>query len=107
MGRGAERACGRPWTAGQPARPGEAAEASGAGRAGAMARRREMSDRPVGERITRRSGRGSARPLSARYLRAWAAEVAATLPPLTEPQVAAVARLATHLDANDSQEVVA
>jgi hypothetical protein len=71
-----------------------------------MARRREMSDRP-GERITRRSGRGSARPLSARYLRAWAAEVAAKLPPLTEPQVAALARLATHLDANDSQELAA
>lgn len=63
-----------------------------------------MSDRPAGEHATRRSGRSSAQPLSARDLRAWAAEVAATLPPLTEPQIAAVARLAAHLDANDSQK---
>lgn len=32
---------------------------------------------------------------------------AAALPPLTEPQVAAVARLAAHLDANDSQKPAA
>jgi len=33
--------------------------------------------------------------------------VAATLPPLTEPQVAAVAGLAAHLDADDSQKPAA
>jgi hypothetical protein len=66
-----------------------------------------MSDRPAGEHTTRRSGRGSAQPLSARDLRAWAAEVAATLPPLTEQQVAAVARLAARLDADGSQELAA
>lgn len=39
--------------------------------------------------------------------RAWAAAVAATLPQLTEPQVAAVARLAALLDADDSQKPAA
>jgi hypothetical protein len=63
-----------------------------------------MSDRPAGEHTARRSGRTSAQHLSARDLKAWAAKVAATLPPLTEPQVAAVARLAVHLDANDGQK---
>lgn len=63
-----------------------------------------MSNRPAGEHTTRRSGRSSAQPLPARGLKAWAAEVAATLPLLTEPQVAAVARLAARLDANDSQK---
>jgi hypothetical protein len=33
--------------------------------------------------------------------------VAAVLPPLTEPQVAAVARLAAHLDADISQKSAA
>jgi hypothetical protein len=33
--------------------------------------------------------------------------MAAALPPLTEPQVAAVARLAAQLDADDSQESAA
>jgi hypothetical protein len=51
-----------------------------------------------------RSGRRSARAPSEQDLRAWAAAVAAALPPLTEPQLAAVARLAAHLDANDSQK---
>jgi hypothetical protein len=40
-------------------------------------------------------------------LRAWAASLAAVLPPLTEPQVAAVAKLAAHLDADDSQKPAA
>jgi len=66
-----------------------------------------MSDRPAGEHTTRRSGRSSAQPLSARDLSAWAAEVAAALPPLTAPQVAAVARLAMHLDAVGSREPAA
>jgi hypothetical protein len=46
-------------------------------------------------------------PSSKQDLRAWAAAAAATLPPLTEPQVAAVARLAAHLDADDSQKLAA
>ena len=69
-----------------------------------MARPTEMSDRPAGEHTSRRSGRKSRQPPSEQDLKAWAAEAAATLPPLTEPQVAAVARLAAHLDANDGQK---
>jgi len=65
------------------------------------------SDRPAGEHAIRRPGRSSTKPLSGRDLRAWAASLAAALPPLTEPQVAAVARLAAHLDANDSQKPAA
>jgi len=51
-----------------------------------------------------RSSRRSARPPSAQDLRAWAAAAAASLPPLTESQVAAVVRLATHLDAADDSQ---
>jgi hypothetical protein len=51
-----------------------------------------------------RSSRRSARPPSAQDLRAWAAAAAASLPPLTESQVAAVARLAAHLDAADDSQ---
>ena len=67
----------------------------------------DRSDRPAGEHTTRRSGRSSTEPPSGQDLSAWAAAVAAALPPLTEPQVAAVARLAADLDANDSQEPAA
>jgi hypothetical protein len=63
-----------------------------------------MSDRPAGEHTSRRSGRKSRQPPPEQDLKAWAAEVAATLPLLTEPQVAAVARLAAHLDTIDGQE---
>jgi hypothetical protein len=34
----------------------------------------------------------------------WAAALAASLPPLTGPQVAAVARMAAHLDTNDTKK---
>jgi len=44
-----------------------------------------------------------ARSPSEQDLKAWAAAVAATLPPLTRSQVAAAARLAAHLDARTSQ----
>jgi len=62
------------------------------------------SNRPAGEHTARRS---SPQPPSGRDLRSWAASLAAALPPLTEPQVAAVARLAACLDADDSQESAA
>ena len=39
-------------------------------------------------------------------LRAWAAALAATLPPLTSSQAAAVARIAARLDARNGQEPV-
>jgi hypothetical protein len=61
-------------------------------------------DRAADDHTTCRSRRSSARPPSSKDLRAWAAALAATLPPLTESQVAAVARLAAHLDANDNQK---
>jgi hypothetical protein len=67
----------------------------------------EMSDQPAGEPTTRRSSRSSARSPSGQDLRWWAAALAAALPPLTEPQVAAVARLAAHLDADHSQKPAA
>jgi hypothetical protein len=63
----------------------------------------EMSDQPAGEHATRRPARSSAKSPSGRDLRAWAAAVAAELPPFTDSQVAAVARLATRLDANDDR----
>jgi hypothetical protein len=63
-----------------------------------------MTDRPAGEQRIPRSRRSSARPPAGQDLRAWAAALAATLPPLTEPQVAVVARLAAHLDAEDTEE---
>jgi hypothetical protein len=40
-------------------------------------------------------------------LRAWAAALAATLPPLTSSQAAAVARIAARLDARNVQEPAA
>jgi hypothetical protein len=40
-------------------------------------------------------------------LRAWAAALAAELPPLTSSQAAAVARIAARLDARDGQEPAA
>jgi hypothetical protein len=40
-------------------------------------------------------------------LRAWAAALAATLPPLTTSQAAAVARIAARLDARNGQEPAA
>ncbi len=67
-------------------------------------RSRLDEQKPASEHTTRRSGRSSARPSSGQDLRAWAAAVAAELPPLTDSQVAAVARLATRLDANDNRK---
>ncbi len=67
----------------------------------------DMCDRPAGEHSTGGIGRSSEQPPSGQDLRAWAAEVAATLPPLTEQQVAAVARLAAQLDVDSSQEPAA
>jgi len=67
----------------------------------------DRRDRPAGEQTIRRSGHSSVRRPSGQDLRAWAAAAAAALPPLTEPQVAAVARLAAHLDADGSQEAAA
>ena len=40
-------------------------------------------------------------------LRAWASALAATLPPLTSSQAAAVARIAARLDARNGQEPAA
>jgi hypothetical protein len=62
---------------------------------------------PAGEHSTGRSRRRSTQPPSEQDLRAWAAALASALPQLTEPQVAAVARLAAHLDANDNRELAA
>ncbi len=58
-----------------------------------------MSDQPASEHTTRRSGQLPA----PRNLSTWAAEQAATLPPLTESQAAAVARLAAQLDASGEE----
>jgi len=58
-----------------------------------------MSDQPASERVARHSGQLPA----PRDLSTWAAELAATLPPLTESQVAAVARLAARLDASSEE----
>jgi hypothetical protein len=58
-----------------------------------------MSDQLASEHAARRSGQLPA----PRDLSTWAAELAATLPPLTESEVAAVARLATRLDANSEE----
>lgn len=46
-------------------------------------------------------------PPASQSIRAWAAETAASLPPLTESQVAAVARLAARLDAAAKREPAA
>lgn len=65
------------------------------------------SNAPAGEHATRRFGRSSAKSPPGRDLRAWAASLAAAFPPLTELQVAAVAKLAAHLDAEDTEEQAA
>jgi hypothetical protein len=62
-----------------------------------------MSDQSADD-TTRRSGHSSRQLPVRQDLRAWAAELAATLPPLTQSQVAAVARLAARLDAASSEE---
>jgi hypothetical protein len=56
-----------------------------------------------GKHAARRSGHTTDRPPPGQDLRAWAAALAATLPPLTRSQVAAAARIAARLDASDSQ----
>ena len=61
------------------------------------------SDQAADDRAPRRSRRSSARTPVRKDLRAWASALAASLPPLTELQVAEVARMAAHLDANDNQ----
>ncbi len=62
------------------------------------------SDTPAGEHATRRPACSCTKPPSGRDLRAWAASLAAAFPPLTDSQVAAVAKLAAHLDAEDTEE---
>ena len=54
-------------------------------------------------RAARRTRRDAERPLRGQELRAWAAALAATLPPLTDSQAAAVARIAAQLDARNGQ----
>lgn len=51
--------------------------------------------------------RDSHQPPAGHDLRAWAAAIAATLPPLTESQVAAVARLARRLDIKEKLDPAA
>lgn len=63
-----------------------------------------QNDQATDDHTTRRSRRSSARAPLRKDLRAWASALAATLPPLTESQVAAVARMAAHLDAYDNQK---
>lgn len=92
-GRGSRGTTGRPGVrkkTGRPARPVHRNATA-------------VSDRPAGEHTTRCSGQLPA----SRDLSTWASELAAALPPLTEPQVAAVARLAAHLDASASQKSAA
>jgi hypothetical protein len=63
-----------------------------------------VAEEPTCEQTTCRSGRRSARSASEQDLRTWAGAVAATLPPLTGSQVAAVARIAARLDASDESK---
>jgi hypothetical protein len=58
-----------------------------------------MSDQPTSEHTARRSGQ----PSEPQDLSTWAAELAATLPPLTESQATTVARLAARLDASGEE----
>src|SRR5579862_3078275 len=57
-----------------------------------------------GKRTARRPSRNAGRSASGQDLRSWAAALAATLPPLTRSQVAAVARIAARLDARDESQ---
>ena len=66
-----------------------------------------QSEQKADDHVTHRSGRSSAWSSSGQDLRTWAAALAATLPPLTESQVAAVARLAAQIDAKDRQKPAA
>lgn len=61
-------------------------------------------ERAGGKRTPRRSGRNTGRSSSGPDLRTWAAALAATLPPMTRSQVAAVARIAARLDASDESQ---
>jgi hypothetical protein len=66
-----------------------------------------QSEQAGDDHVTHRSGRSSAWSSSGQDLRTWAAALAATLPPLTESQVAGVARMAAQIDAKDRQKPAA
>jgi len=65
-----------------------------------------MGGKPANDHATRQ-GRRSAQPAEQQDLIAWAAELAATLPPLTEWQATVVGRIATQLDMRLNDEPVA
>jgi hypothetical protein len=58
-----------------------------------------MSSKPASDHTTRQ-GRSPAQQPEQQELSTWATEMAARLPPFTEPQAAAVGRIATQLDAH-------
>jgi len=64
------------------------------------------SERPASDH-TARQGQSSAQPPEQQDLSAWANELAATLPPLTESQATAVGRITTQLDARIDREEAA
>jgi hypothetical protein len=68
----------------------------------AVHRTKTTSDPPTDKHTTGRCERPEPRDLNM-----WAAELASTLPPLTESEVTPVARLAARLDAASNQEPAA
>jgi hypothetical protein len=62
------------------------------------------ADPPEKKTEDRRPGQDPGRVSREQGLRAWAAVLAAELPPLTSSQAAAVARIAARLDARNGQE---
>ena len=65
-----------------------------------------MSDKSADDHAPPR-GRSASQPPEQQDLSTWAADLAATMPPLTEPQAAAVGRLTTRLDARIDHEQAA
>src|SRR5215470_16052400 len=62
------------------------------------------SDQPASDHTARRR-RSAAQPPEQHNRNIWATELAATLPPLTEPQATAVGRIATQLDTRINDEL--
>jgi hypothetical protein len=65
-----------------------------------------MSEKPPDDHATR-IGLDPAPPLEQQDLGAWATELAANLPPLTERQATAVGRIATQVDRRLNDELAA
>ena len=62
-----------------------------------------MGGKPASNR-TERQGQAPEQPPRQQDQTAWAADLAATLPPLTEAQVAAVGRIATQIDTRSDHD---